>query len=95
MIKENLASLKDLALMSHYYCEDSWYSCPKAADGCAKDNDGECDCGADEHNAKVLKLYADLMMELSKEEDYTNSKRWEVDHLRNELTSYEDTGAWK
>lgn len=33
---------------SHYYCEDRWYSCPKAEDGCADDRKGpECDCGAE------------------------------------------------
>jgi len=40
----------------HNYCEDSWYSCPKAEDGCARDNDGTCDCGADWYNAEVDKL---------------------------------------
>jgi hypothetical protein len=37
----------------HYYCEDSWYSCPKAEDGCANDKITECNCGADEYNAKL------------------------------------------
>ena len=38
----------------HYYCEDSWYSCPKAEDGCADDRRGpECDCGVAEWNATV------------------------------------------
>ena len=59
-----ITKLKDLALRRHYYCEDSWYSCPKAEDGCAQDNDGECNCGTDNHNAEVLKVFADLMMEL-------------------------------
>ena len=39
---------------SHYYCEDCWYSCPKAPDGCCNDAAGdECDCGADEWNARI------------------------------------------
>lgn len=38
----------------HRYCEDSWYSCPKAAEGCANPGAGKaCDCGADEHNAAI------------------------------------------
>jgi len=49
---------------SHYYCEDSWYSCPKAEDGCADDEQGnECNCGADEKNAAIdvlLRETADL-----------------------------------
>lgn len=35
-------------LISHYYCEDNWYSCPKAQDGCADESRGdECTCGQD------------------------------------------------
>jgi len=48
------AELATLAKREHYYCEDSWYSCPKAEDKCANDSEGEdCNCGADIHNAKV------------------------------------------
>lgn len=36
----------------HNYCDDCWYSCPKAEDGCCNDEVGdECNCGADQHNA--------------------------------------------
>lgn len=43
------------AKRSHYYCEDSWYSCPQAEDGCADDRrrGKPCDCGADTFNAEV------------------------------------------
>ena len=43
----------------HFYCEgDSFYSCPKATDGCCDDNvpKDKCNCGADAHNAAVLKI---------------------------------------
>lgn len=33
------------ALTSHYYCEDTWYSCPLAEDGCADDSQKGCNCG--------------------------------------------------
>lgn len=57
LIKE----LASLARREHYYCEDSWYSCPKETDGCANDAMGdECNCGADEHNAKVDALMQQL-----------------------------------
>ena len=40
--------------MNHRYCEDSWYSCPKAEDGCANDAEGEeCNCGADKYNEEL------------------------------------------
>jgi hypothetical protein len=41
----------------HYYCEDSWYSCPKADGGCANESEGEdCNCGADKINAIIDSL---------------------------------------
>lgn len=47
-------ALRELGPRTHYFCEDSWYSCPKADDGCANDRAGtDCNCGADAHNAKV------------------------------------------
>ena len=39
----------------HYYCEDSWYSCPLAEGGCAdaRQPKAKCNCGASEWNARV------------------------------------------
>jgi hypothetical protein len=38
----------------HYYCEDTWYSCPQEEGGCANDYAGdECNCGADEANREI------------------------------------------
>ena len=51
---ERLRGLLLRAKRPHYYCEDSWYSCPKAPDGCADENQGdECNCGADAWNAEI------------------------------------------
>ena len=57
-----LERLLDMARREHYYCEDSWYSCPLAEDGCANDNyeKDECSCGALAHNAKVDEIAATL-----------------------------------
>jgi hypothetical protein len=56
-----LNKLRALAIRSHYYCEDSWYSCPKTEDGCSDELAGtECNCGADEHNQKVKAVFARL-----------------------------------
>ena len=39
---------------THYYCEDTWYSCPKHEDGCANEAEGdECNCGADKANQEI------------------------------------------
>jgi len=47
------------ARRSHYYCDDSWYSCPQAEDGCSDSDAGTtCRCGADEFNAKVDAILA-------------------------------------
>lgn len=45
--------------ISHNYCEDSWYSCPLAEDGCSDDRKGPgCECGAEAHNARIDKALA-------------------------------------
>ena len=42
------------AKISHYVCEDCFYSCPKSGQCCDDDADPEkCYCGADAHNAKI------------------------------------------
>ena len=44
--------------LTHRYCEESWYSCPKAEDGCANKSEGDdCNCGADEHNYRIDKYF--------------------------------------
>ena len=56
-LKEVLPTLK----ISHHYCEDCWYSCPKEEDGCCNEAEGEdCNCGADEHNSKIDALMKEL-----------------------------------
>lgn len=65
---EHILKLKELAIEKHYYCEDSWYSCPKAEDGCANEwiEKDECNCGADEHNEKVEELFKEIVNECRK-----------------------------
>ena len=42
------------AKREHFYCEDTYYSCPKHEDGCADDRQpDECNCGADKLNAEI------------------------------------------
>ncbi len=44
----------------HYYCGDSFYSCPKTLDEYGNvDPDTQCSCGADDWNAKVDAELAD------------------------------------
>ena len=49
---------------NHKYCEDNWYSCPKAEDGCCDESEGdECNCGADRYNAildSIIKYVTDI-----------------------------------
>lgn len=56
--KRKVEQLANLAMREHYWCEDGWYSCPFAEDGCSNDDidPTKCTCGADEHNAKVKSL---------------------------------------
>lgn len=61
-----IATLGDMAKQSHYYCEDAWYSCPKAEDGCANEGNGdECNCGADDHNKAVDVLLTDKLLNIT------------------------------
>lgn len=43
------------ARIDHYTCEDRWYSCPASGDCMNTPNNGECNCGADSHNAAIDK----------------------------------------
>jgi hypothetical protein len=45
------------AKREHYYCDDSWYTCPMHPEGTANDEKPkECDCGADKFNAEIDRL---------------------------------------
>ena len=53
LIKE----LEGLKEDQHYYCEDTWYSCPEHPEGCANEAAGdECDCGLHVRNARIDKI---------------------------------------
>lgn len=70
-MNEIIEAIKKLAHKAHYYCEDSWYSCPLAEDGCANDSiEQKCRCGADAANEKLAILFKqlnDLLEEKGKE----------------------------
>lgn len=64
MSAETVAKLRaalEKAKRTHRYCEDSWYSCPLAEDGCADDQwpKDQCNCGADEFNAWIDSVLKD------------------------------------
>jgi len=66
--RDLIQQLAGLARRKHYTCEDSWYSCPQSEGGSANEHAGtECDCGADEHNAKVDAICAALSLPEPKE----------------------------
>lgn len=46
--------------LPHLVVEDCWYSCPKSGECCNDGAGSECDCGADQHNARVDSLIAYL-----------------------------------
>jgi hypothetical protein len=55
---------------THYYCEDTWYSCPKHEDGCANEAEGhECNCGADEANAEIDKAITALRQAIEQKQE--------------------------
>ena len=65
-LKDLITKLRDKAIRPHYYCEDPWYSCPLAPEGCADDSYAadECSCGASKRNQVVEELYQQILSEL-------------------------------
>jgi hypothetical protein len=60
-LRAGIEKLSVLGHVSHYSCEDWWYSCPKSEKGCSNDEAGEdCNCGADEINAEVAAVKMEL-----------------------------------
>ena len=61
-LRSLIIDLAGESLRQHNYCEDGWYSCPKGIDGCADSSAGdECNCGADQHNAKVSEVLIEIL----------------------------------
>jgi len=59
-LEEGIEKLYKLALWSHYYSDDCWYTCPKHPDGSCNtelEDKTKCNCGADFHNKDVEELY--------------------------------------
>jgi hypothetical protein len=52
-----ITNLLETLRLTHHYCDDSFYSCPKAVDGCPDESQGTgCNCGADRHNESLEKV---------------------------------------
>lgn len=51
--REELIAFLKTRYQSHYYCDDSWYSCPEHPDGCANDMITGCNCGAEKNNEEI------------------------------------------
>lgn len=91
--REAIRHLVSMATRSHYHCDDNWYSCPLAPDGCADDQQtpGVCNCGAAEHNAKVTEESAILsrlierQLECSNAEAVVLSTAWQTAEARRGL----------
>ena len=67
---------------SHYYCEDTWYSCPKHEDGCSNEMEGdECNCGADEANEKIDQSITALRAALAQQAEPTGKKSLQVESV--------------
>jgi len=62
VIIEALVTLVGLTLPKHRYIdEDTWYSCPKAPEGCADESQGnKCNCGVDEKRRRIRKTFVEL-----------------------------------
>ena len=70
-VLELIESLAKAGKCEHYYCDDSWYSCPLAESGCANDDvsPDKCNCGADEKNTEIDNILTQIKIKLSKEQE--------------------------
>lgn len=59
-LQQDFSTLCVLARRDHSVCDDLYYSCPSSG-AHPHGNDGTCDCGAAEHNAKVDAIVNGLM----------------------------------
>ena len=67
---ENVIKKIESLKRQHYYCEDTWYSCPKHPNGCADETEpDECNCGADKYNDLVDEIVAELRATDTKSEE--------------------------
>jgi hypothetical protein len=57
------------------YCEDSWYSCPLAMDGCADESQKECTCG---YEQRVKEIYRALESAYEQGHEAGMSKAWDI-----------------
>ena len=67
-LEDRLQKVEDLLRESkrkHYWCADSWYSCPKATDGCCDEREGtDCNCGAASRMPSQLRSHASALVSL-------------------------------
>lgn len=54
-----IAKLRTL-VMSHYECEDPWYSCPMSAGESADDRAEGCTCGSEDRNRLIEEIIKDI-----------------------------------
>lgn len=65
---DDLTAERAAIIGQHYACEDSWYSCPLAEDGCANPGEGEeCTCGVDTRRTLLDKLLKTARQEALRE----------------------------
>lgn len=65
---DDLTAERAAIIGQHYACEDSWYSCPLAEDGCANPGEGEeCTCGVDTRRTLLDKLLKTTRQEALRE----------------------------
>jgi len=94
VLKQALRAL-DNNRQTHYYCEDTWYSCPKHHQGCSNDSErDECNCGADEANIEIDAATTALrqaIAELKSQEPVCDCNQGQVCHICDPITPSQRT----
>lgn len=64
MTKKEIVAFLESRRQGHYFCEDSWYTCPKHPEGsCNEHKPVVCDCGADKWNEEIDAFIKRLLSE--------------------------------
>ena len=52
-VAQEMLEVLEKSKREHYYCDDSWYSCPEHPEGCTDESQRRCNCGANDWNKYI------------------------------------------
>jgi len=92
MNKDILEVFDEKFPIQHHECDDCWYSCPKASDGCCDESvSDECNCGAERKHEElrdfIMKALQKKESEIIRKIKMQITKEINIAHSENQPTS--------